>query len=108
MHFVREKRDKPPAGAFNTSRSSPATVIAKLLSKEDVLTTGPTGAPHLAKNDPTRYLRRTRTVENKHEDEGGVNWKSLPAAIGNQGVGFAARGHAVVKAKTAWACFFDP
>jgi hypothetical protein len=34
-------------------------------------------------NDPTRYLRRTRTVENKHEDEGGVNWKLLPAGIGN-------------------------
>jgi hypothetical protein len=59
-------------------------------------------------NDPTGYPWRTRRFENKHEDEGGVNWKSLLAGIGNQGVGFAARGHAVVKAKTASACFFDP
>jgi hypothetical protein len=32
-------------------------------------------------NDPTGYLCRTRTLENKHEDGGGVNWKLLPARI---------------------------
>jgi hypothetical protein len=35
-------------------------------------------------NDPTGCLWRTRTFENKHEEEGGVNWKLLPAGIGNQ------------------------
>jgi hypothetical protein len=41
-------------------------------------------------NDPTGYLWRTRSFENKHEEEGGVNWKLLPAGIWNQWVGFAA------------------
>jgi hypothetical protein len=30
-------------------------------------------------HDPTGCLWRTRRFENKHEEEGGVNWKLLPA-----------------------------
>ena len=33
-------------------------------------------------NGPTGCLGRTRRFENKHEEEGVVNWKSLPAGIG--------------------------
>ncbi len=42
-------------------------------------------------NDPTGCLWRTRSFENKHEEEGVVNWKLLPAGVGSQGVGLAAR-----------------
>ena len=35
-------------------------------------------------NDPTGCFWRTRTFQNKHEEEGVVNWKLLPAAIGNR------------------------
>jgi hypothetical protein len=34
-------------------------------------------------NDPMGRFWRTRTFENKDEEEGGVNWKLLPAGIGN-------------------------
>ena len=32
-------------------------------------------------NDPMGCLGRTRRFENKHEEEGGVNWKLLPAVL---------------------------
>ena len=46
-------------------------------------------------NDPTGCFWHTRSFENKHEEEGVVNWKLLPASVGNQWVGFArgARAH---------------
>jgi hypothetical protein len=60
-------------------------------------------------NDPTGCFWRTRSFENKHEEEGVVNWRLLPAGIGNQWVGFSARrGERVAKSEMVLLCFFDP
>ena len=62
-------------------------------------------------NDPTGCFWRARSFENKHEEERVVNWKLLPAGIGKQWVGFAARRSGacgLLKAKMVLACLFDP
>jgi len=60
-----------------------------LLFRDSVVVTEPSVRGSI--NDPTGYFWRTRIFENKHEEEGVVNWKLLPAGVGNQWVGFATR-----------------
>jgi hypothetical protein len=51
-----------------------------LLFRDSVVVTDPPVRGSI--NDPTAYFWRTRIFENKHEEEGVVNWKLLPAGIG--------------------------
>jgi hypothetical protein len=61
-------------------------------------------------NDPTGCFWRTRSFENKHEEEGVVNWRLLPTGIDNQWVGFAAgRTGAYVMRESGYVqAFFPP
>ena len=79
-----------------------------LLFRDSVVVTDPSVRGSI--NDPTGCFWRTRTFENKDEEDGVVNWKLLPAGIGNGCVGFAAGrpGAYVMRRERVLHAFFPP